>query len=79
MFDLLNMPLIDNLQTLEGVGLMFLSEHCTVRADGGAAGVAVVIQRGVIVLDTYLFLWFYLFGLKGIYSCCDFFNEAAIY
>lgn len=79
MLDLFNMSLIDDLQTLKGVGLVFLAEHCTVGANGGATGVAVVIKGSVIVLDTYFLLWFDLFGLKGIYGCCDLFNEAAIY
>jgi hypothetical protein len=73
------MSLVHNLQTLEGVGLVFLTEHCTVRAYGSATGVTVVIQGCIIVLDTYFFLLFDLFGLKGVYCCCDFFNEAAIY
>jgi hypothetical protein len=73
------MPLIDDLQTLEGVGFVLLTKHGTVGANGSATSVAVVIQGSVIMLDANFLLWFNLFGLKSIYSCCNFFNKAAIY
>lgn len=79
LLDLLHVTLVDHLQTLERVGLVLLSKHRTVRANGRATGVAKVVQGRPVVLRTHFLFRLQCLGLKGIYGGCDFLDKAAVY
>ena len=74
------MPLIDDGKAFERMTLVFVTEHCTVTANGFAACIAIVVDHRLVKLAKLLVSSFdSCFSLQSVYCSCHLFNEPAIH